>query len=218
MSGPGKEDVMSTSETEKELKEEQERKRKREGSTPDGEEDGVLHEELAAMRSELVSVGNTMEKVNATLSELSIIVQNTNMCVIGIEKRLNAHDELLKNMQENIKTTSSKVASIQAEVSNLSVMKADLKSTNKAVNEVKSSHESLVKKIRQLEGRAVDQEARSRRNNLIFYGLKPAASSSTQEKQEDCESLVRAFMTKEMAISSERVAVMKIVQHGNPSP
>ena len=57
---------------------------------------------------------------------------------------------------------------------------------------------------------AINNEARSRRNNLLFYGI-------PEEKEEDCTRSVNIFFRKELNIH-ETVALQRAHRLGRPTP
>ncbi len=172
------------------------------------------------VRNELSVITESLLNVNTTLTLLNNSVMETNKSVSAIERKLTKHDEQLNKLQSKLNSTASKVENIQDAIGSLPKMKDDIQATSEAVGELSFHFGDLTTRIKQLERKSLEQESRSRRNNLIFHGIKPAvkpagakpAGGKEKPAKEDCEKLVRDFIVNEMNMETSVVGNMKIAR------
>lgn len=133
----------------------------------------------------------------------------------NIEKKLGKLDRI----EEAVGKIAARVTVVEADISNLKeryskieesvlfmsdkfdVAETERKTLMKKINKAEKTTndiQSIKSELRDMGSRAVDQEARSRRNNLIFTGIKENA-------EENCEHLVRNFMEHELQMSKEDI-------------
>ena len=77
------------------------------------------------------------------------------------------------------------------------------------VAEIKGDIHEFDLKIKSLEYRAIDQEARSRRNNLIFWGIPEAISAD-----ENCETVVKEFLKTNLQVNTESFIIQRAHRNG----
>ena len=75
--------------------------------------------------------------------------------------------------------------------------------------EIKGDIHEFDLKIKSLEYRAIDQEARSRRNNLIFWGIPEAISAD-----ENCETVVKEFLKTNLQVNTESFIIQRAHRNG----
>ena len=120
-------------------------------------------------------------------------------------------DEILATMQEMRAFLCDKMDNIQSEVSQLRGGQGTLHDLiiglKDEVHELKAENSVLTEKnndltarVSYLELKCDDLENRSRRDNLIFYGIKKVAD---RESSEDCESLVKDVISNKLKVKDD---------------
>ena len=123
-------------------------------------------------------------------------------------EELTEMQSLREEMQE-LKTGLSKVLSEVVKVGQkfdsfeerFSVVEGKLKSQSDEMREVRKGMGVFEEKVRFLEERVIDQEARSRRNNLIFHGVEESANEPY-----DCTQLAIAIVRDKCKVT-EKVSI-----------
>lgn len=77
------------------------------------------------------------------------------------------------------------------------------------VAEIKDDIHEFDLELKSLEYRAIDQEARSRRNNLLFWGIKESETGS-----EDCEALIKEFLDSHLHVDASSFTIQRAHRNG----
>ena len=102
---------------------------------------------------------------------------------LGTDGKLTVFFDMLCNMQSTQNKTSFEIKSINWNVA----------STREKADNVEKRVDIHERKLRMLSYKSFDLEARSRRNNLIFWGI-------TERGNRQCDTLILSFMADEMRI------------------
>ena len=160
-----------------------------------GEEYKLLREEIREMKEVL------MEMVNGVSKTVESLVSRMDR----YEERFEKLDKDLKEQGEVVKTVADIVESLTDKMEEnkkvISDLKVDVRKEIEAkTKDLGSRLDRLEKKtdlsedIKALRWKAIDSEARSRRNNLLFYGIK-------EERDEDCSATIIKFMKDKLNLS-----------------
>ena len=105
------------------------------------------------------------------------------------DKVMNRISELESSINKQFESVKKEVETLQTEVNIL----------QEENDELRLQCDSLWQRVVNLEERADDQEARSKRNNLLFFGIK----REEQETAQDCERKVKTMLTEKMGMSAD---------------
>lgn len=112
------------------------------------------------------------------------------MCALT---NLNIRFDELQGSLSDIRNTQ---AALQSEMQELRDQVSDLTLKNEALQSV---NDGLVKKVDDMEKKTDDLEGRSKRNNLIIYGIEKTGD----ETWEDCEGVVQDMFTDKLELSQD---------------
>lgn len=113
--------------------------------------------------------------------------------VMSAVMKLNTRFDELKRDLTDIRETQ---VALQTEVQELRDQVSDLTVKN---DTLQSQNDGLVKKVEAMERKTDDLEGRSKRNNLIIYGL----DKTGDETWDDCEGLVQDMFTDKLELSRD---------------
>lgn len=126
---------------------------------------------------------NMEEKIGALVGDLRNVfneIKEVNQTVKRINSKVDKHESILNSLKEKVEKNNERLNEVHEEMG---------KST-KEVNDLKTEIGVLAKRLTQTEEKLIDQEARSRRCNLIFHGIK-------EEQGEDCKKIVMDVILKD---------------------
>ena len=102
--------------------------------------------------------------------------------------KVDRHEEILGSLKEKVERNSEGVRDVKEKVMR----------TGDSVREMKGCIQKYVDKIKVLEERVIDQEARGRRNNLLFHGVE-------ENEGEDCVRRVKEMIKTKCKVNGEVV-------------
>ena len=152
--------------------------------------------------SKLIShINNNKQELMTTITEISSKVSS-------LESQIKIVSELhnkVSILEQSLEATNLNLSSVKSRLTELE------KPTKKSLNSsnVDKKLEEMEKKEKILQWRAIDREARSRRNNLIFHGV-------PEEKEENCEKRVLEFLKDKLNIS-DPVVLQRAHRIGKPT-
>ena len=104
-------------------------------------------------------------------------------------------DEKLVCLFESLNRNYEKLSSIELNqkqcVNDSNTINKGLEKTNKRVDSLEKNVDMYSQKLRMLSYRSLDIESRSRRNNIVFWGI-------TERRPYDCKLLIHNFMRDEL--------------------
>ena len=127
----------------------------------------------ATIMDKLCEVTDRLDDFTFKFTKLFEELSHVKKTVNEIKDKVSEHDKVLVELKKKVDSNSKEVKCITDKV-----VKA-----NRSVQDVKDSVGKWEEKVREMEDRMIDQEARSRRNNLIFHGVH-------EKDGEDCKKLV----------------------------
>ena len=114
---------------------------------------------------------------------------------------------ILLDIRREVRKTNQKFDSLETEVNNLKTNHENLKSDHE---ELKTSHENLQRvnealsqKVAGMSQKLDQLENQSRRENLVFHGLK----DKTNESWEESESNVRKYISEDLGLDDSRISI-----------
>ena len=166
---------------------------------------------MSTLQSHQISDSNTepswvtrlIANINDNKTELLSKFSEVSAKVSSLETEMRVIQDLSQRvtlLEENLVSTGSVVSTLKARLDELEKKKNSGGVDSKLVE--------IENKERNLQWRAIDQEARSRRNNLVFYGIREASN-------ENCEKVLAEFLKNQLNIS-ETVAIQRVHRHGRP--
>ncbi|GFS10038.1 SH3 domain protein [Elysia marginata] len=133
-----------------------------------------------------------MGRIEATLAgfmremkEMMNEVKEIGRIVKSIEEKVEKHEGILSSLSEKVENSKT-----------LNGVQRKVNSSSEEVKEVSEKIKYMEERLNKAEERVVDQEARLRRNNLIFHGV-------PESDREECKSVVRNILKEKCRI--ERV-------------
>ena len=196
------------------------RKRFKKGSSAaEGEEEEDVN--LASMMKEVLK---EMKELKSEISGITIRLREE-----MLEMKEDLRREVREMMREELSTLNNKFSKriedssseIKYELRDLDRRVSDI--SNKLEKEIRESSETenklkylnsevsnSKKRERELQWKAIDNEARNRRNNLLFFGIR-------EEKGEDCFRSAEDFIKNELKIS-QPVVLQRAHRLGKPTP
>ncbi|CAN7978916.1 unnamed protein product [Ixodes persulcatus] len=138
--------------------------------------------------------------------------------VIALLTKLSeGQDSLLREMQaikKKVSSTEQTLSNLSERISGLEKECSSFSSISTEVQTIQSNMFSMTNTIACLEARIDDAENRSRRNNLIFYGLRDVAGESWH----DSEKLIIDTCSTHLAINLEPLSIERAHRIGRFSP
>lgn len=102
----------------------------------------------------------------------------------------------LDNIKEDINMIRHQVGGLQRDMDSLNEHVGSLQKENESL---KRSNEELLERLARVERKADDLEGRSRRNNLLFYGL----DREENETDISCEERLRELLTDQLELAED---------------
>ena len=175
MSADESEVIVTCSEGDDTLEKESERHKRKKLSSGGSSEHRPSSSRLSGVKTEVKELKEFLKKMDNKLNGIDEIkheLSNVVKTVDRIWKKIDEVDNRCDRVEEKVDELDRKYAKLQ-----------------ETVIEQKRELDSSYEAFRALEDRSIDLEARSRRNNLVFYGLK-------EEGDEDCRKVIEIIYVK----------------------
>lgn len=133
-----------------------------------------LLEDMKLIKSKLKSIENiekTVNSINAKVSDLETKVKELGVRVDETEKSCSFSAAETESNKKELKSAKENIMKLQKDCDNL-----------------KNNSNSYTKKASEMDKKLLDLEARSMRDNLMFYGIKEGGDA------ENCDNLVKTLM------------------------
>ena len=150
----------------------------------DSEEVMELKDELKVLSGEIGGLAGKLELVLDIVGRVMNELEGLRGTVGTILKRAESHETRLKSIEERINVQSTEVKGVKTSVH---VLDEKMNKMNKRMDE-------LEKKNTELTLSKIDLEARSKRNNLLFFGVK-------ESDKEDVNSIVQNIIKKDLGLT-----------------
>lgn len=159
-------------------------------------------EDIRALKTvipEIENIGKTVSCINLKLSEMETQFKDLEVKVNVIEESVQFRDKEFENMKKDLKRHSESLK--KAEELNHKM--------KKVVDDMETRSEHVTDKI-------LEMEARSMKDNLIFYGLNEPAKPKEGESiiPDDCEKLVKDLLNDTLNMDSTTIEFNKIHRLG----
>ncbi|GFR84083.1 hypothetical protein ElyMa_005989500 [Elysia marginata] len=112
------------------------------------------------------------------MKEMMSEVKEIGRTVKSIEEKVEKHEGILSSLSEKVEKSNKTLNGVQRKVN----------SSSEEVKEVSEKIKYMEERLDKAKERVVDQEARSRRNNLIFHGV----------PESDREAVVRSILKEKL--------------------
>ena len=136
------------------------------------------------------------DRTDATQSSTPPTSQNQEPTLTDVMAILNTMNSKFDSMKEDVKVLSDNYVRLQEEVKGLREEVADLRQENK---DLQTDNDTLKTKMEEVLRKTDDLECRSKRNNLIFYGL-PREENETGE---DCEATLKEIVVDKLELAGD---------------
>ena len=129
-------------------------------------------------------LSNLKKMMEVMCSKVDRLGESNNQILL----RMDRQDEMMELMRNKMEKQCEEIKDAKVEIGKsvreMKVIRERMKKTEDTVSELRAVLKEWESRVIALEERSIDQEARSRRNNLIFFGMK-------EEMGEDCNRKVR---------------------------
>ena len=153
-------------------------------------------------------VAKLISHINTNKQELIAKITEVSSKVSVLETQIKIVSDLtmkVSAIEESLETTNSNLSSVQ---SRLSELEKSMTKQPKSSAHIDKKIADIEEKEKTLLWRAIDQEARSRRNNLVFHGI-------GEDNEENCEKKLLEFLKHKLHIS-EPVVIQRAHRQGKP--
>ena len=173
-----------------------------------------LRNEMTAMKEELRKevgemVRDEMSRMSVKFEEMLFSVKREmKKEVMSVDKRVDDFSERMKQCEGQIQSMKSDVKE------NISRAQKEMRDSSQRIESrlkvLDSKSNNFEKREKNLRWKSIDNEARSRRNNLLFHGIR-------EENNENCQKLIENFIKNELKIN-EPVVIQRAHRLGRPTP
>ena len=129
--------------------------------------------EISEMRSEIKNILNLMTEMKDCLKSCDVKFDKQEKRIDDLEKRIDSQSKEIHSLREKLQKTEDRVVDTEHVV-------------ERSTNSIKLTQN----KLREVDAKAIDQGARSRRENIIFHGI----TESSDEDNDACKRKVIAFI------------------------
>ncbi len=168
------------------------RKRSRPASSDIEVQTDLEKSELSELREEIRVLSSKIQNVLGVVGNVSSEISRVSSSVDQILVKLNVHDRKIDEMTVKLDNNS-----------------AELSVTKNTVKQMESKLKDTESKMRDMEWRIVDQEARSRRNNLLFFGV-------PEKEREVCADVIDDVIKKDLKLGNKRFPIQRAHRLGAP--
>lgn len=143
-----------------------------------------------------------VKSIKAALPKIDQIeqsVKSMNLKITAFESKLST---LENKIQEIEQSASFMNTAYEEQKGELKETKSEMQKLQKLCNEMEKSITTCNQREEDATDKLLDLEARSMRENLIFYGLPETTSADSQPTTENCEKLVKELITSKLQLDA----------------
>ena len=148
--------------------------------------------ELSELREEIRVLSSKVQNVLSVVGQVSSELSRVSTSVDQILVKLNDHDRKIDEMSVKLDKNSR-----------------ELTATKETVKKVETKLKATESKMRDMEWRIVDQEARSRRNNLLFFGV-------PEKEREVCSDVIHDIIKTDLKMGNKLFPIQRAHRLGAP--
>ena len=179
-------------------------KRVRSLVSSDGDLDSSTPLNIETKETKFEKLFNKLNEVSDVLNKLVVTVSDIKTKVNKIEKKVDSHEEILCDLRDKVEINEETMHSIKSEVeSSIKVMQSDISS-------IGTKMQRFEDRVSAAESSLIDQEARSRRDNLLFFGV-------PESDGENCTKVIEGIISK-MNVSTRKNPLQRAHRLGRPKP
>ncbi len=141
--------------------------------------------DFSALNTEILAIKEQMKNVLIAVSRVSTELQSLGTSVSLILKKMDEVDERFKEVNKRLDKQGG-----------------DVTQTKKALESMEKKVSSVDVRLKELEWKAVEQEARSRRNNLLFFNV-------PETENEDCTNVVTKIIKEKLGLSQRSFPIQR---------
>eukprot|EP00745_Piridium_sociabile_P001887 TRINITY_DN111314_c0_g1_i3.p1 TRINITY_DN111314_c0_g1~~TRINITY_DN111314_c0_g1_i3.p1 ORF type:complete len:271 (+),score=49.35 TRINITY_DN111314_c0_g1_i3:137-949(+) len=168
----------------------------RQSSLYSGRRDSVDKGKTAIMSSTSSTPGASSSAEEPTLLDVMSMLQAMKVKFEEMDSKFGQMDEKFDQMKGDIKDIRDGYSALQEEMQSMKEDVADLRQENE---DLRSSNDDLKKRMQDMERKTDDLEGRSKRNNLIFYGL----FRRENETPSECEGMLNDMLVDKMELAGD---------------
>jgi len=143
---------------------------------------------IANLKVSFSSISSSFDEINTSIRDLNNNVLSFND---NLQKKINEVSEIAQSNTAAISDLRAEVTGLHADITEVANICMELKRENSAIREENSA----------LKDQHVNMETYSRRENLIFYGIKEERGESNV----DCAKTVRAFFRTSLQLTDNTI-------------
>ena len=168
----------------------------------DSEEVLEMREEMRQLRGDIGGIGEKLVVVLDAVGRMMSELEGMRGTVGKILKCTEGHELRLKNIEKTLSRQATEMTEMRERTNKLEGSMKEMKKTVKNVEGLERKLKEMEKRERDLEWRAVDNEARSRRNNLLFYGI-------PEQEGENCDDVIRGIVRTELKLNPSGLIIQR---------
>ena len=119
----------------------------------------------------------------------------------------------IKDLDTKVKDVEKSVSFIDSEYEN---QKRDLKENKEHIETLKQALSKTKHQNEEIQDKFLDLESRSMRENLIFYGIQEPTTNNGTLQPENCDSLVKQFITEHLHTDGNNIVLDRAHRLGGP--
>lgn len=157
-----------------------------------------MKEEMKEVREKIVGIDEKLERVLEAVGGIGKELEGLRGTVAKILRSTSEHETRLKKIEDSLGKQDSKMTNLNKSVSAFEKRVGDIEVKLNRVDKTVKSGDSVGYKMKEMESKLIDFEARGRRNNLLFHGI-------LESNSEDCVQLVKNVMKVNCGVRGEVV-------------
>ena len=164
-------------------------------------DDDLTEKEM--LREILLKMTMLDEKMNVISTEITEIKQS----VKDVNEKVERHEKMFVEMRRGMDDSEKELCCVKEAIENVA---EDVEFNRKCVSETDRDVDGLKKVMKDLEWKAIDGEARSKRNNMIFWGIQKTVKDGAHETDKSCEVAVREVIRTKLKLDDKRLSIQRV--------
>ena len=142
----------------------------------------------------------SLDPTSSSAADVTTATTGKQPTLIDVMTKLGAMTDLMDTKFDEVKKEVNDLrqdyAALQSEVKEMRTEVGELRQEN---DDLRKTNQALIARLESMERKTDDLECRSKRNNLIFYGM----HKSPGETSADCEGMVKDLLTDKLELSDD---------------
>ena len=162
----------------------------------------IVDIEVDTKESRFDKLFNKLSDVSDVLNGLVRSVNDINTKINQIEVKVDSHEVILCELRDKIESNEETTRNIKSQLE-LSIAEA-----KNDISSIGAKMQRVADRVSATEAKLIDQEARSRRQNLLFFGV-------AEKEGENCTKIIEDIIGK-LNVSTRKNPLQRAHRHGAP--